>query len=54
MRYYDQQNKYSEGFLKPFVKSDLIYRIIMLNRWNGQKKCLVVDDEFYIRLSIGA
>ena len=26
----------------------------MLNRWNSQKKCLVVDDEFYIRLSIGA
>lgn len=26
----------------------------MLNRWNNQKGCLVVDDHHYIRLTIGA
>lgn len=54
LRFHDKLNLYSNDLLEPLIPSKLLLKIIMNNRWNNQKNCLVVDENFFIRLSIGA
>lgn len=42
---YDTDNKYTGKILRGKIKPDVLVDIIESNRWDEEKKCMVVEEE---------
>ena len=53
LRKIDPADYFSKQFLGKFVSSNLLYQIIMMNKWNEKEDKMDVAETGYVKLTIG-